>query len=82
MSNRTSTVMATEAMMVLPICALVRSRSSRTTAISGAMPNQPKKQRKNDIQVMWKARIGAVARLNSWMRVALLETSMVKPVYG
>ena len=64
-------VIATEAMMVLPICALVSSRSSRTTAISGAMPNQPKKQRKNANQVRWNVRICGVARLNRFIRVAL-----------
>ena len=49
--------MATEAMMVLPTCTLVSMRSSRTMAISGAMPNHPKKQRKKASHVMWKARI-------------------------
>ena len=55
--SRTTTVMATEAMMVQPIWGLVRSRSWRTTAINGAMPNHPKKQRKNESHVRWKVRI-------------------------
>ena len=44
---RTITVIATEAIIVLPTCAFVSIRSSRTIAISGAMPNHPKKARKN-----------------------------------
>src|SRR5262249_38830108 len=60
-----------DAITVLPICALLRCSSSRTTAISGAIPNQPKKHRKNDSQVMWKARIWGVRRLLSWMATAL-----------
>ena len=44
---RTNTVIATEAMIVLPIWALVNIKSSRTIAINGAMPNHPKKARKN-----------------------------------
>ena len=57
--------------MVLPIWALESSRSSRTTAISGAMPNQPKKHRKKANQVRWKVRIWGVAKLNRLIRVAL-----------
>lgn len=44
-------VAATEAMMMLPTCSLLSPRSSRTSGMSGAMPNQPKKARKNAIQV-------------------------------
>ena len=77
--SRTNTVMATEAMMVLPICALVSMRSSRTMAISGAMPNQPKKHRKKANHVMWNARICGVLRLNRLIRVALLRISTVSP---
>ena len=71
MTSRATMVIATDAMMVLPIWALVSSRSSRTTAISGAMPNQPKKHRKKANQVRWNVRICGVARLNSLMLVAL-----------
>ena len=46
-SNRAKIVIATEAITVFPICALVSFRSSRTTAMSGAMPNQATKLRKN-----------------------------------
>ena len=49
--------MATDAMIVQPIWSLVRPSSFRTTGISGAMPNQAKKQRKKANHVMWKARI-------------------------
>ena len=62
-------VIATEAITVLLTCARVRSRSSRTTAISGATPNQPKKATKKANQLMWKARICGVRRLRSSMRV-------------
>ena len=55
--SRATMVMATEAMIVLPICSLVRPSSPRTTAMSGAMPNQAKKQRKKANHDMWKARI-------------------------
>ena len=68
--------MATEAMIVLPICALVSPSSSRTIAISGAMPNQAKKHRKKANHVMWKARICGVFRLKRSMRVALFFTSI------
>ncbi len=44
-------VIATLAIIVFPISVFVRCSSSRTTAISGAMPNHPKKQRKNAIQL-------------------------------
>ena len=70
-ASRATMVIATDAMMVLPICAFVSSRSSRTTAISGAMPNHPKKHRKKANQVRWKVRICGVLKLNSRMLVAL-----------
>ena len=71
MSRRATIVIATDAMIVLPIWALVRCSSSRTTAISGAMPNQAKKHRKKANHVMWKARIGLVFRLKRSIEVAL-----------
>ena len=55
--SRTSTVIATEAIIVFPISAFVNIRSSRTIAISGAMPNHPKKAKKNANHVVWKVRI-------------------------
>ena len=61
--------------MVLPIWALVSMRSSRTIAIKGAMPNQPKKHRKKANHVIWKARICGVFRLNRSIRVALFRMS-------
>ena len=48
--------------MIFPICSWLRPRSFRTTGISGAIPNHPKKQRKNVIQVIWNARIGGVLK--------------------
>lgn len=56
-TSRATIVIATEAMMMLPIWACVSASSSRTTAISGAIPNQPKKHRKNANQVVWKMRM-------------------------
>ena len=61
---------------MFPICALVRLSSSRTIAISGAMPNQAKKQRKKENQERWKARICGVLRLNRSILVALFFMSM------
>jgi hypothetical protein len=40
------------------------------TGISGAIPNQPKKQRKKVIQVMWKARMGGVLKSRRLILVA------------
>jgi hypothetical protein len=40
-------VIAVDAMIVFATCSAVSFRSSRTTAMSGAMPNHPKKHRKN-----------------------------------
>ena len=71
MNSRARIVIATEAMIELPIWALVRPSSSRTTAISGAMPNHAKKHKKKANQLMWNARICGVLRLNSWILVAL-----------
>ena len=61
---------ATEAMTVLPTSALLNERSSRTMAIIGAIPNQPKKARKKAIQLMWKVRMCGGAKLNSRTLVA------------
>ena len=68
-------VMATEAMIVLPICALVRLSSSRTIAMSGAIPNHAKKHRKNANQDMWNARMGRVDKENRLIWVALFRIS-------
>ena len=70
-TSRATTVTATEAMTVLPISVLVSCRSSRTSAIIGAMPNQPKKARKKAIQLMWNTRICGRPKLKSRMLVAL-----------
>lgn len=80
--RRASTVMATEAIIVLPICALVSIRSWRTIAISGAMPNQPKKHRKKANHVMWNVRTCGVLRLNKLIRVALFKISTVFPPWA
>ena len=74
--TRTSTVIATEAIIVLPTSAFVNIRSSRTTAISGAIPNQPKKAKKNANHVVWKVRIWIVFRLKRFICVALFFISM------
>ena len=60
-----------------PTCSFVSASSVRTTDISGAMPNQAKKQRKNAIHDMWNARICGVEKLSSAMRVALAEDSIL-----
>ena len=73
MSSRANMVIATEAMIVLPIWVLVRPRSSRTRAIMGAMPNHPKKARKKANQVRWKVRMCGFPRLKSLIRVALFD---------
>src|SRR5690242_18386191 len=70
---RTSTVIATEAMVRFPICALVRCNSSRMTGIRGATPNQPKKHRKNANQDIWNARMGALEKSVKRIRTALLR---------
>ncbi len=73
--------MATEPITHQPTCDFVSPISSRTIVINGAMPNQAKKQRKNAIHDMWKARICGVEKLNKWIRVALplLRMSRVAP---
>src|SRR5688572_13960023 len=60
--SRANTVIATEAMIMFPICSWLRPRSFRTTGISGAIPNHPKKHKKKVIHVIWKARIGGVLK--------------------
>ncbi|EWH02265.1 hypothetical protein Q427_09795 [Halomonas sp. BC04] len=75
-SRRTITVISTEAMMVLPIWVWVRERSSRTTAINGAIPNQPKKQIWKANHEKWKARICGVLKFNRRILLALLRISM------
>ena len=71
-------MVATEAMIDHPTCSLVSCSSSRTTAISGAMPNHAKKQRKNANHDMWNARICGMFRLKKLPQrdVALLLTCM------
>src|SRR5580704_17640166 len=70
---RTRMVMATAAMAELPTCSLVRWSSSRIIGIRGAIPNQPKKHRKNASHAMWKARIGALWKSSSLIVVALFR---------
>src|SRR6185312_16097584 len=82
MKSRTRTVIATEAMVRLPICALVKWNSWRITGISGAMPNHPKKHRKNASHVMWKARIGALEKSARRIRVALLRRIIESVLLG
>src|SRR6188472_922255 len=73
-------VPATDAITLSATCAFVKPRSARTSGISGARPNQPKKQRKNAIHVMWKARMGGVLKLNRRILVAFIgyTTAVVK----
>ncbi len=70
-TKRATMVMATEAIMISPICDFVSDNSSRTIAIMGAIPNQPKKHRKKAIHVIWKARICGVLKLRRLILVAL-----------
>jgi hypothetical protein len=81
-SSRAKIVTATEPMMHQPTCSLVSCNSPRTTAISGAMPNQAKKHKKKAIHDMWNARMFGVERLNSAMRVALPSASMADDLGG
>ena len=76
-TSRATMVTATEAMTVLPISALVSCRSSRTMAIIGAMPNQPKKARKKAIQLMWNTRICGCPKLNNGIFVAFLVSGSI-----
>ena len=75
-SSLATTVTATDPMMIQPICDCVSPISSRTSIISGAMPNQAKKQRKNANQLMWNARICGVEKLKTRIRTALPVTSI------
>src|SRR5262245_14881434 len=68
--------MATDPITHQPICCFDKCISSRTTDISGAMPNHAKKHRKKAIHDMWNARICGVANVSRDMRVALWLTSM------
>ena len=56
-ATRAKIVMKTEAISEVKTWELVRLRSSRTSPSSGAIPNQPKKQRKNASQVRWNVRM-------------------------
>jgi len=49
----------------------VRENSARTIGMSGAIANQPKKQVKKAIHVMWKVRMGAERKSASRIREAL-----------
>ena len=64
-------MIATEPMISQPTWSFVRPISARTTVISGAIPNQAKKQRKNANHDRWNARICGVVRSNRLIRVAL-----------
>src|SRR5262245_52883765 len=61
MMRRATIVIATEAMMAHLICDLESASSSRITGMSGATPNQAKKQRKNASHDMWNARICGIS---------------------
>ena len=67
--------------MMLPIWSCVNARSLRTMGMSGAMPNQPKKQTKKVIHVMWKARMGADLKSNRLILVALEEVGRDDMIY-
>ncbi len=72
-------MVATDAITVFPICAFVNFKSSRTTAIKGAIPNQATKHRKNANQERWNARIGPVLKSSKRMLAALPSTSRYSP---
>ena len=76
-SSRATTVTDTDPMTSQPICDWVSAISSRTIFMSGAIPNQAKKQRKNANHVTWNARIGGEPMEKSRIRVALPVTSMI-----
>src|SRR5262245_54616619 len=75
-TSRATIVMATEPITHQPICSFEKCISSRTTDISGAMPNHAKKHRKKAIHDMWNARICGVANDSREMRVALSFVAM------
>ena len=52
--------------MILQICALLKPKSSFTIFIKGAMPNQPKKQKKKVIQVIWNVCIWIPLKENTF----------------
>jgi hypothetical protein len=57
MNNRAKMVIETDPIMAQPIWFCVNCSSSRTTAISGAMPNHAKKHEKKANHVMWNVLI-------------------------
>src|SRR6187397_3063656 len=69
-------VIATDPITHQPTCCLEKWSSSRTTDISGAIPNHAKKHRKKAIHDMWNARICGVANASNEIRVALRFSSM------
>jgi len=71
--SRASTVAATDAIRMLPICSLVSPSSFRMIGMSGATPNQPKKHQKNETHVTWNARMAGVLKLKRSMRLAFMS---------
>src|SRR6478735_6819448 len=69
-------VPATDAITLLATWVGVRCRSARTSGISGASPNQPKKQRKKANHVMWKARICGDVKSNRRILSAFMGSSL------
>jgi hypothetical protein len=65
MTSLAMMVEETEAIIMLPICPLLRPRSTRMAGMRGASPNHPKKHTKNMSQVIWKVRIWMVSRENN-----------------
>ena len=71
MSRRKKTVPATDALLALPICGLVRPRSSRMMGISGAAMKVEQKLMKKENQARWKAVMCGKAKDQRRMTVAL-----------
>ena len=70
-------VIATAAMLIFAIWSLVKLNSPLITGISGAQANHAKKQTKNASQVIWKARIAGVEKLNNFISVAFFAFKFI-----
>ncbi|EOW4409110.1 hypothetical protein ACT489_003221 [Acinetobacter baumannii] len=56
---------------------MVKPNSPLITGINGAQANHAKKQTKNASQVMWKARMAGVEKLNNLISVAFFASKLI-----
>ena len=71
LTKRIRIVPATEQMLDVQICCLVRPRVAFTSVRRGAIANQMKNATKNDHQEQWKARMCGRLNVQSLISVAL-----------